>query len=166
MLGRRKSHLGEVERVISFLLAAWISAAQLRADLPIYDPSGWVHGSDVIVVATLIDVHVVHDEYFDSGSGVLEVREVLAGSLGPRDIEIEWTNPKTLACPRIVNEQHAGKEGIWFFHRTAEGGLNPAAIFLDLSDAAAVRQFDRHIATLPQSRRVCLVRRILEARST
>ena len=117
------------------------------------------------MVATLIDVHVVHDEYSDSGNGVLEVREVLAGSLDPRDTAIEWTNPKTLVCPRIVNEQYEGKEGIWFFHRTAEGGLNPAAIFLDLSDAAGVRLFDRHIATLPRSRRVCLVRRVLEARS-
>ena len=141
-------------------------AYPILADLPTFDPESWINRSDVILVGTLVDVRTWSEGNFDHGRGILQITDVLASD--PRvgsELILEWSDQKNLVCPRIENEQYAGREGLWFFRRSADGRLGSAPTFRDLTREASILYFAAAIDRLVlDGARVDRVRRLLKER--
>ena len=141
-------------------------AYPILADLPTFDPESWINRSDVILVGTLVDVRTWSEGNFDHGRGILQITDVLASDLRVgSELILEWSDQKNVVCPRIENEQYAGREGLWFFRRSADGRLGSAPTFRDLTREASILYFAAAIDRLVlDGARVDRVRRLLKER--
>lgn len=77
--------------------------------------------SDLIVVATLVEVKESSDGTTDEGQGRLKVESILKGPEKLADRVLKWRNPTQLSCPRVEHKIHEGRKAIWLLELKEDG---------------------------------------------
>jgi hypothetical protein len=81
-----------------------------------------VRETDLVIVGVLHSVVEGTEGRVDSGSGVIDVHEVIWGAAPVGDsLVLKWSNPAALACPRVEHRHHKGSEAIWLLEVARDG---------------------------------------------
>jgi hypothetical protein len=112
-----------MKTIITFLFL--MAGVQINAEEMHYPLEGMVEKSNLIIVATLEDYKKLVKNNTDYEQGKLKVKSLLKGSTKLNTkINISWSNPSSVLCPRIGFYNTLNKKYIWLLKVRKDGSVD------------------------------------------